>query len=38
MRASGREHAIHLSAEAMEVPADKVVSIGLIATDLATNA
>ena len=38
MRASGREHAIRLSAEPLEVATDKVVSIGVIVTELVTNA
>jgi two-component sensor histidine kinase len=38
MRASGREHAIRLSAEPLEIATDKVVSIGVIVTELVTNA
>jgi two-component sensor histidine kinase len=38
MRASGREHAIQLSSEPIEVPTDKVVAIGVIVTELVTNA
>ena len=38
MRASGREYPIRLSAEPLDVPTDKVVSIGVIVTELVTNA
>jgi two-component sensor histidine kinase len=38
MRASGREYAIRLSAEPLDVATDKVVSIGVIVTELVTNA
>jgi two-component sensor histidine kinase len=38
MRASGREYAIRLSAEPLEIATDKVVSIGVIVTELVTNA
>jgi two-component sensor histidine kinase/CheY-like chemotaxis protein len=38
MRASGREHPIRLSVEPIEVPTDKVVSVGVIVTELVTNA
>lgn len=38
MRASGREHAIRLAAEPFEVATDKAVAIGVIVTELVTNA
>ncbi len=38
MRASGREHAILLSAEPLDIATDKVVPIGVIVTELVTNA
>ena len=38
MRASGREYALCLSAEPLEIATDKVVSIGVIVTKLVTNA
>jgi two-component sensor histidine kinase len=38
MRASGREHAIRLSSEPIEVATDKVVAVGVIVTELVTNA
>jgi two-component sensor histidine kinase len=38
MRASGREYALRLSAEPLEIGTDKVVSIGVIVTELVTNA
>jgi two-component sensor histidine kinase len=38
MRASGREHAIRLSAEPLDIATDKVVAIGVIVTELVTNA
>jgi two-component sensor histidine kinase len=38
MRASGREYGIRLSAEPLEIATDKVVSIGVIVTELVTNA
>jgi two-component sensor histidine kinase len=38
MRASGREYALRLSAEPLEIATDKVVSIGVIVTELVTNA
>ncbi|GAC1552620.1 MAG: response regulator [Beijerinckiaceae bacterium] len=38
MRASGRGHAIRLSAEPLQIPTDKAVSVGVIVTELVTNA
>lgn len=38
MTASGRQYAIELAADAMKVPTDKAVSIGVIVTELVTNA
>jgi len=38
MRASGREHPIRLDADPIQVPTDKAVSLGMIVTELVTNA
>lgn len=38
MRAAGREHPIRLSAEVIEVPTDRAVTLGVIVTELVTNA
>lgn len=38
MRASGREHPIRLQAEPIQLPTDKAVSLGVIVTELVTNA
>jgi two-component sensor histidine kinase/CheY-like chemotaxis protein len=38
MRAAGREHAINLAVEPVRIPTDKAVSVGVIVTELVTNA
>ena len=38
MTAAGREHPIRLSAEPIEVPTDRAVTLGVIVTELVTNA
>jgi two-component sensor histidine kinase len=38
MTAAGREHPVLLSAEAIEVPPDRAVTLGVIVTELVTNA
>ena len=38
MKASGREHPIKLETDAIQVPTDKAVSVGVIVTELVTNA
>ena len=38
MRATGRDHAIRLNAEPVRLPTDKAVSVGVMVTELVTNA
>jgi two-component sensor histidine kinase len=38
MRAAGREHTIRLSAQPVQIDTDKAVSVGVIVTELVTNA
>jgi two-component sensor histidine kinase len=38
MRAAGRQHPIRLDAEPIQIPTDKAVSLGVIVTELVTNA